>query len=145
MIGSKGDYCACPCCHPVDRSDHRDGKPADAFHDRPGHPGELEQASGVHLQQRSDDLVHVPTGAKAPPGAGQDKNANVVTMLDLPEQVPQVCIDLEGEGIELVGAVEGDRSHTVFHLEPEVLPAFGEACRGAKWAHGGAPRRQPPQ
>ena len=96
---------------------------------------ELEKAPGVHLQQQGDYLVHVPTGAEASPGAGDDQGANVVAMLYLPEQVPQVCVDVESEGIELVGAVEGDRPHTVCHLEPEVLPAVGEACRSAKWAH----------
>jgi hypothetical protein len=47
-------------------------------------------------------------------------------MLQLGEEVPQVGIDLEGEGVEALGSGERDRPHPLVDLESEVIPSWSE-------------------
>ena len=56
-------------------------------------------------------------------------------MGQLAEEVPQVGVDLEGEGVQSLGAVEGHRRHAVRDVEPEVFPLVGEPRGGAERTH----------
>ncbi len=60
-------------------------------------------------------------------------------MRQLGEEVAQVGVDVEGEGVESFGPVERDGRHAFVDLEGEVLPGPGEPGRGAEGAHAWSP------
>ena len=66
-------------------------------------------SSGRIWQGRADDLVDVAPGAEGPALSAQDDHAGVLAVRDLGEEVAQVGVRLEGQGVELVGTVERDR------------------------------------
>ena len=51
------------------------------------------------------------------------------------EEVAQVGVDLEGQGVELLGAIEDDGSDAIGHLESEVVPRFRQWRRSPIWRH----------
>jgi hypothetical protein len=57
----------------------------------------------------------------------------------LGEQVAEVGVDLEGERVQPLRAVEGDGDDAAVLPVAEVPPALGEARRGAKGANGVQP------
>src|SRR5690606_9228209 len=125
-VGGQGDDRPGPGGDPVHGGDHRDRRLADALDDVAGHAGEVEQGPGVHLQQLADDVVDVASRAEPPALAGDDEDGDVVPMRQLGEEVPQVGVHVEGEGVETVGPVEGHGGDAVGDAEVEVVPRLGE-------------------
>ena len=65
------------------------------------------------LLQLADDLLDVAARAEAASLAGEHEHAGVAAVGKLGEQVAQVGVDVEGQRVELVGAVEGQRRDAV--------------------------------
>ena len=61
---------------------------------------------GVALDEGSGG--EVVAGAEGAPGAAQDDGVDTVVVVRLPEGVVELLLDLDGEGVELLGTVEGD-------------------------------------
>src|SRR5690606_839184 len=115
--------------------DDRHGKTTHPLHHCPGHAGEVEERPGIGPLELTDDVVDVATGAEPPALSRDHQDADIVAMLDLGEQVAQVGVDVEGECVETVGAVQGHRGHPVVDGESEVVPALSEAGRCSMRAH----------
>ena len=58
--------------------------------------------------------------------AAEDEDADVVPVRQLEDEVAQIGIALEGQRVELLGAVQGHRGDSVDHREAEVLPVVGD-------------------
>src|SRR5690606_2041480 len=126
-VGGQGDDRAGAGGHTVDGRDHRHRHLAYSLDHGTGHAGEVEEGPGIHLQQLTDDLVDVAAGAEPPASAGDDQNGDVVTVGKLTEEVPEVGIDVEREGVQPVGPVEREGGDPIGDDEVEVAPRLGEA------------------
>jgi hypothetical protein len=100
-----------------------------------GHPGERQQFVLLHGQRRADDLVDVAARAEGPARAAQHEHPDVAPVRQLGEQVTQVGVAVEGQGVELGGPVERDGRDPVRAREPEVVPLLRNRDRSAKGAH----------
>jgi len=141
-VGGQREHRAGARRHPVHRRDHRERALPYGPHDLPGHPVEVEQLGGVHGEGRVDDLVDVTAGAEAAPLAGQHQRPYRSLPGQLGEQVAQVGVGAEGEGVEFLGAGEGDGGHAGGgDVEAEVLPGGGAGGRAGEGTHARPPRR----
>ncbi|GAA3040476.1 hypothetical protein GCM10020000_18750 [Streptomyces olivoverticillatus] len=103
--GSRGD--------PVQGGDHRERAFAQRPYDLAGHAVEVEQAAGVHGEGGADDVVDVASGAEAAACPAEHEGPYGSVAGELGEEVAQVGVGAEGEGVEFGGAGEGDGGDTV--------------------------------
>jgi hypothetical protein len=74
-------------------------------HARAGHACEVIDDASVHLQQLADYLLDIPARAEASTLPSEHQDANLIaSCLQLGGQVPNVGVDLEGQGIEPLGS-----------------------------------------
>src|SRR5690606_21554024 len=138
-VGGQGDHRPGSCGHSVDRRHHGNRDLTDRLDDCARHAGEIEQRPGIHIEEATDDLVDVSARAETATGAGDDDRSDVVAMRYLAEEVAEVCVHVEGEGVETVGPREGQGGNPVVDRQIEVAPFLGEAGRSAKRAHFWSP------
>lgn len=144
-VGGEGEDRAGARRHAVHGGDHREGALAYGPDDLPGHPVEVEQLGGVHGEGGADDLVDVAAGAEAAAVAGQYQGPYGLLPGEFGEQVAQVGVGAEGEGVELLGAGEGDGGHTVGDLAPQMPPVGGVGGGAGEGTHDGRPPRGLPR
>ena len=77
-------------------------------------------ADGV---ERVAAATEVGAGAEAPAPAGDDHHPDLVVGVDAVEGVAQLALHRDGEGVQPVGAVEGDGGDAVGDLEIDVVHA----------------------
>lgn len=119
--------------HAVHRRDHREGALPYGPHDLPGHPVEVDQLGGVHGEGGADDLVDIAAGAEAAALSGQHQRPYGSLPGQLGEQVAQVGVGAEGEGVEFLGTGEGDGGHAGGgEVEAEVVPGGGAGVEPVK-------------
>ena len=129
QVGGHRDDRAGAGANAVDRRDHRLRAMAHRLHQIAGHVGEIHQLRHLHLRQRPDDLVHVAAGAEIAAGAGDDHHLDVGCILQRAEQVAQLRIGLEGQGVFAFRAVERDGPDWSAGVETEMPgPVVGEAA-----------------
>ena len=92
----------------VERGHDRPAALADGEDEVAGEAGELEQPGRIAREQRADDVLDVAAGAEGAPGAGDDDGADARLGVEGAEGVAELGVDLEGERVEPLGAVEGD-------------------------------------
>ena len=92
----------------VERRHDRAATLANGKNEIAGEAGELEQPRGIPREQRADDVLDVSAGAEGPAGAGDDDGANAGLGVEGAEGIPELGVDLEGEGVEPLGPVERD-------------------------------------
>src|SRR5207247_2316163 len=87
----------------------------------------------------TDDLLDVAARAEPAAFAGDREHPRVAAMRQLADQVAEVGVDLECQGVEFVGAVQQDGRDALVHREVEVPPVTGDGCRRAEGAHAWTP------
>ncbi len=110
---------------PVHRGDHGERALAQRPYNLAGHPVEVEQFAGVHGQGGADDVVDVAAGAEAAALAAEHEGPYGTVAGQLRKEIAQVGIGTEGEGVELLGAVEGDGRDAVVEGEAQIPPLLG--------------------
>ena len=75
--------------------------------------------------------AQVGARAEAPPGPGNEQRPSRRVAFDPIERVPDLGVHLGGEGIELLGPVEGECRQPVTDLEPNVGIAHGSTVLDA--------------
>ena len=127
----------------VDRGDHRLDALVDAQRDQTstvaGHAGHRCLDVASTLGERLATARQVGAGAKAPASTGHDDGPDIVVGVGMIEGVDQFVHHPIGEGVELIGAIQGDRRHAVGHLvgdigirHSDVLPRRARR-RGTWW------------
>ena len=107
-VARRGDHRAGAGHRAVERRHHRPAAVADGEDEVAGEAGELEQPRGIAREQRADDVLDVAAGAEGAAGAGDDDGADAGLGVERAEGVAELGVDLEGERVEPLGAVEGD-------------------------------------
>src|SRR5205823_14164076 len=97
QVGSHGHDRARACAYAVDRGDDRLRAAAHGLHEVAGHAGEHQQFGGLEAYQRADDLVHVAAGAEVVAGPNDHDRVDVGRVFQLPEQVAQLRVRVEGQ------------------------------------------------
>src|SRR4029078_1628557 len=81
----------------------------------------------VPPQKRPDDLAHVAARAERTPGAGEDDGPDVAAVRERAQRVRELAVDVEGERVHGLGAVQAQGRHRARLLEAE-----------AAWVHDAA-------
>ena len=130
-VGSQRDGGACAGDGAVQgRDDGLAQRPHSGDH-LAGEAGEGEQPGHVTLEELADDVDDVAAGAKALAGAGDHHGAHLGAPLERGEEVAQLLIDLEREGVELVGPVERHRGDALLLGVEEALGRDHESLSSA--------------
>ncbi len=138
QIRGKCDDRTRSCCGAVHCGDDRDGQFSHALDNGSGHAGELEQLVRTHCLQRSDDLVDIATGAKTFPAPGDDQCSAAPVVGELAEQVAEVGVYVEGEGVEHLGSIKYELADAVSDRKLEMVPVLGQTSRSLE-RHSGKP------
>src|SRR5262249_3260177 len=93
----------------VDGRDHRLAAAPNVQDHVTGHGGELVEAGAVAAKQRADDVLHVSAGAEAAAGPCDHDRAHLAHFRQPGEGAAQLGVDLEGERVQSIGAIQGDR------------------------------------
>eukprot|EP01034_Spumella_vulgaris_P031080 gene31080-38410_t len=120
VIAAIDGICAGAGANAVDGGDHRLRTGAHGFHQVAGHAGEGQQAGHVQFGERADDVVHVAAGAEVLAGAGDDDRLHITGVRQRAEQVAQLGVGVEGEGVLAFRAVQRDGGDAGAHFELEV-------------------------
>ena len=94
-----------------------------------GHAREFDQAGHVLLEQRTDDVVDVASGAKVAAAGSEHHRADIVGGRKIPEKIAQFRVAFEGQRVFSLRPVEGDDSH-VADAPPVEMPG-GIVCHRA--------------
>ena len=108
-----------------------------------GHTGEGDQALGIHLHQRADDLEHIAAGGEIAASAGHHDHLDLIIGCACAEEIRELAIAFEGQRIFPLGTVERHGCYAVGHDQQEVVGRI--ICQwnghGIGWtAHGISPR-----
>ena len=117
-IAGQGHFTAAPQGKPVDRGDHRNGQFLQTADDQLSLARKQSALQGVERGQ----FVDVRPGHKGfITGAGQDQDAGVPIGFDPVQGERQLVQQLRTQGVEHLGAVEGDGGDTVILFNDDIL------------------------
>src|SRR4029453_7921616 len=113
----------------VERGDDGSAALPDREDEVAGQAGELEQSGGVAGEKRPDDVLDVAPAAEGPASAGDDDGTDARLGIERAEGIAQLGVDLEGERVEPVRAIQGDRRDRGRGIERVVERAGREGHR----------------
>jgi hypothetical protein len=92
----------------VERRHDRAATLPDGENEIAGEAGEREEPGGIPREQGADDVLDISAAAEGPAGACDDDCADTGLGVEGAEGVPELGVDLEGEGIEPLGPAKRD-------------------------------------
>ena len=107
-VARRGDHGAGARDGAVQGGDDRPPAPANVQDEVAGHPRESPKAGRVVREERTDDVFDVSPRAEGAARAGQHDRPHVRLRIQRVKRVPQLGVDLEGQGVQPLGPVERD-------------------------------------